>query len=196
MLRVDFLRHGALKGGVKYRGCLDEAITPEGRMQMDMVWAEVCSQVTKIISSPLSRCAIPAQDWANEKGVHCILDNRIKELSYGDWEGLTAAEIEHQYPNQLQAWRDDPTHLTPPNGESMQHFADRVLSFWHTLIQDHDDEHVLVVAHSGSIRLLLAYALGAPVKTTRHLAMPYACWSRVEVQGGQVWLQFHARQAG
>ncbi len=192
MLVIDFLRHGALEGGIKYRGCLDVALTVSGRNSMDKVWQSVQHHTTKIITSPLSRCADPAQVWANTIGVPCVLDKRIQELSYGNWEGLTATEIKQAYPGQLEAWRVDPTHLSPPNGEPMQQFATRVLSFWQELVAQQDG-HVLVVAHSGSIRLLLAYALNAPIQTTRHLAMPYACWSRVQVKEKQAQLIFHAK---
>ena len=192
MLTIDFLRHGALEGGIKYRGCLDDKLTPQGEDAMTKVWQDVNQHVTQIISSPLSRCANLAESWAVEQGVDCMLDKRIQELSYGDWEGLTAAEIEQEYPNQLQAWRADPTHLSPPNGEPMQTFAARVSDFWQALVLQ-QDEHVLIVAHSGSIRLLLANALNAPIQTTRHLAMPYACWSRVQIKEKQAQLIFHAR---
>ncbi len=192
MLVIDFLRHGALEGGIKYRGCLDESLTASGRQNMDKVWQCVQQNTTKIIASPLSRCAVPALAWSKEKGMPCVLDERVQELSYGDWEGLTAAEIRRNHPDQLEAWRADPTHLTPPNGEPMQQFAARVSSFWQELVLQQDG-HVLLVAHSGSIRLLLAYALNAPIQTTRHLAMPYACWSRVEINNGQAQLVFHAK---
>lgn len=193
MLVIDFMRHGALKGGVKYRGTLDEALTEEGRTQMDEKWARVKHEVTMIIASPLSRCALPAQDWAAEGSVSLIIEDDIAELSYGAWEGLTALEIQQQFPNQLEAWRKDPTDLTPPQGEPMQHFASRIKSFWHDLLEKHEDGHVLIVAHSGSIRLLLAHALHAPIQSTRHLTMPYACWSRVEVVNKHAQLVFHAQ---
>ncbi|HID37445.1 MAG TPA: cobalamin biosynthesis protein CobC [Ghiorsea sp.] len=194
MLVVDFLRHGELQGGIKYRGTLDEALTGNGRKQMEEVWAKVEQEVTMITCSPLSRCAQPAQAWAKEANIPLQLEQQIAELNYGLWEGLEAKQIQQQFPSQLEAWREDPTHLTPPQGESMQSFAKRTALFWQKLIQNHDDEHVLIVAHSGSIRLLLTHALAAPIKSTRHFAMPYACWSRVEISHKQqAQLVFHAR---
>jgi len=191
MLTIDFLRHGELEGGVKYRGRVDDRLTIQGRESMDKIWLEVCNQVSQIISSPLSRCAEPAKAWAAEKHLPCELDQRLQELSYGDWEGLTATEIEQNFPSQLAAWRQDPTDMTPPNGESMRAFSSRVFSFMNELLAKHQHGHVLLVAHSGTIRLMLAYVLQAPIKSTRHIAMPYACWSRVEVERGQASLVLH-----
>lgn len=193
MLIIDLLRHGALQGGVKYRGALDEALTQAGRKAMDDVWQQLQGEVDTIISSPLSRCAEPASSWAAQVGMPCLIEPAIQELSYGDWEGMTAEQIEQAYPGVLQAWREDPTQMTPPKGESMLDFAKRTQVFLHHLIQNHKHGHVLLVAHSGSIRMLIAHALQAPIVSTRHLAMPYACWSRLMVDNGHISLQFHAR---
>ena len=194
MLTIDLLRHGALEGGVKYRGALDEALTQAGREAMDKVWQQLQGEVDTIICSPLSRCAEPALSWADKSGIPCVIEPAIQELSYGDWEGLTAEQIEYAYPGVLQAWRQDPTPMTPPNGESMLAFSDRIQSFFDDFIQKYEQGgHVLLVGHSGSIRMLIAHALQAPVVSTRHLSMPYACWSRLSVDSGHVSLRFHAK---
>ena len=193
MLIIDVLRHGALQGGVKYRGALDEALTQTGREAMDDVWQQLQHDVDTIMTSPLSRCAKPALSWAEQAGIPCVVEPAIQELSYGDWEGLTAEQIEQTYPGVLQAWRQDPTDMTPPNGESMLAFSQRIQSFLNTLVQQHQEGHILLVAHSGSIRMLIAHALQAPIVSTRHLSMPYACWSRLLVKEGHISLQFHAK---
>ncbi|MDX8383884.1 MAG: histidine phosphatase family protein [Ghiorsea sp.] len=194
MLIIDLLRHGALEGGVKYRGSIDDPLTSQGREVMNQMWAKVEHDVTTIISSPLSRCAQPAQAWAKSAAIDCLLEPKIQELYYGDWEGKTAAEISQHKPELLKQWRTDPSSMTPPNGESMQVFSQRVQSFLQALIEQYDDEHVLVVAHSGTTRMLIAHALQAPIASTRHLHMPYACWSRLQVKDGHVSLLFHAKE--
>ncbi|MDQ6989968.1 MAG: histidine phosphatase family protein [Mariprofundaceae bacterium] len=194
MLTIDLLRHGALQGGVKYRGSMEEALTEQGRDSMNQVWAHIQQDVTSIISSPLSRCAEPAQSWAKERQIPCVIEPLLQELHYGEWEGLTAAEIEQHTPNQLAKWRQDPTLLSPPQGESMLLFAARVKQAWTQLLAQHQDGHILIVAHSGSMRLLLSLVLQAPIVSTRHLQMPYACWSRVQVKAQQASLCFHGKR--
>ena len=61
---MDLLRHGALEGGVKYRGSVDDPLTSEGRQQMNTVWSRLDGGIDLIISSPLCRCAEPA--WVHE----------------------------------------------------------------------------------------------------------------------------------
>jgi len=55
MLTVDLLRHGALEGGIKYRGTVDDPLTFEGRQAMDQVWQQLAKDMDYIITSPLSR---------------------------------------------------------------------------------------------------------------------------------------------
>lgn len=191
---VDLLRHGALQGGVKYRGRTDDPLTDAGRCAMDTVWHAIAHEVDVIISSPLSRCATPATAWAQHSNTPYLTDNRLLELDYGSWEGMRTEEIQQQYPSLLEQWRRDPSGMRPPGGESIESLQQRIQACWQELCATYADQRLLVVAHSGSLRMLIAHVMQAPIATTRHLSMPYACWSRIEVQHNFATLQFHARQ--
>jgi len=180
MFVADLLRHGALKGGVKYRGSIEENLTAEGRTQMDCIWENIRSHIDLIITSPLSRCALPAQQWAKKHVIPCIIEPRIAEMHYGLWEGLSHDEIEEKFPNMLAQWRKDPTGMRPPQGESPEELQTRIIDFWQDACQKYRGKHALIVGHSGSMRMLIAHILNQPISYTRHIAMPYACWSRAE----------------
>jgi len=185
MFVADLLRHGALKGGVKYRGSIEEDLTTEGRIQMNQIWENIGDDIDLIITSPLSRCALPAQYWAEKKDIPCIIEPRIAEMHYGAWEGLSHDDIEENFPNILAQWRKDPTGMRPPQGESPEELQTRIADFWHDACQRYHGKHALIVAHSGSTRMLIAHILNQPIAYTRHIAMPYACWSRAEHQAGK-----------
>jgi len=175
---IDLLRHGALQGGVKYRGHVEADLTKEGREEMNQVWENISNDVDVIISSPLRRCAEPAQAWAKEIGIDCIIDARIAEMHYGDWEDKTHDEIEAEFPGMLASWRANPTGMRPPNGESPEELQQRIIDFWQDLCANYSNQHVLLVGHSGSTRMLIAHIEGKPIAYTREISMPYACWSR------------------
>jgi alpha-ribazole phosphatase/probable phosphoglycerate mutase len=182
---------------MKYRGLIDDPLTEQGYASMNQVWRTLKNDVTLLISSPLSRCAKPSQSWAEEANIPLQIDVRLQELHYGLWEGKTAQEVEVVSPGMLQIWRKNPEHMTPPQGESMFDFQMRTLAFLEALkglCQDKKHQHVLIIAHSGTIRSLIAHALAAPCVTTRHLSMPYACWSRLVYEDDVMTLDFHARQ--
>jgi len=180
MLVADLLRHGELEGGVKYRGHVEEKLTFQGREQMNHVWEAIKAQVDVIVSSPLSRCAMPAQEWAKSASIPCVIDARMAEIDYGDWEGLSHDEIEQAFPNMLAQWRKDPTGMRPPHGESPEELRQRVAEFWCDMTKKYQHQHILIVAHSGSLRMLIAYLNAQPIAYTRAIEMPYACWRRVE----------------
>jgi broad specificity phosphatase PhoE len=78
------------------------------------------------------------------------LDPRLKELGFGDWEGLTWGEIETQYPGAWKIRNADKWGFTPPGGESYAALVERVRSW----LEECDDE-IFVVAHGGVARALM-----------------------------------------
>ncbi|GAV21089.1 alpha-ribazole phosphatase [Mariprofundus micogutta] len=191
MLTMDLLRHGALQGGVKYRGHVDDPLTLEGRSRMDKAWAEIKGNINLIISSPLSRCAEPALDWARQSDIECIIEPRVREMYYGDWEGKTIPEIQQQYPGILEQWRSNPEGMRPPGGESPEELRQRIAEWWTETCIEYDERQILLVSHSGALRMLIAHILAAPIASTRHLEMPYACRSRLSYHNGKNSLLFH-----
>lgn len=191
MITVDLLRHGELEGGVKYRGQVDDPLTKAGRIAMDQVWQQLKDDIDLIISSPMSRCLGPASDWAEAAAIECVTDPRVAEMHYGEWEGLAPEEIMVRYPGELEQWRADPESVTVPGGESIHQLQDRIARFWADICMKYDGQHLVVVAHSGSLRMLIAHILNAPILSTRHMQMPYACWSRATHDHGNSQLLFH-----
>ena len=180
MLTIDILRHGALQGGIKYRGQIEADLTIDGRESMDQVWLQLADRVECIITSPFSRCSAAATDWAKQSNIPCISEPRLSEMYYGDWEDKTAEQIEQVSPGVLQQWRRDPTGMRPPGGgESPEELQQRIASWWHETTEKMNNKHILVVGHSGSMRMLITYALGLPISATREIEMPYACWKRL-----------------
>jgi len=190
MLTVDMLRHGALQGGVKYRGRVEGLLTQEGWAQMERVWQQVNDVVDLIITSPLLRCAEPAQAWAQQKAIPCLMDERIAEMHYGAWEDKSHEEIEIEWPGMLEKWRANPEGMRPPGGESPEELHARVVDFWRDITTRYAGKHLLVVAHSGSTRMLIAHIQGKPIAYTREIEMPYACWSRASGMAGKSRMLF------
>ena len=193
MLTMDILRHGALEGGIKYRGQVDDPLTADGRLSMEKVWSQIGDDIDLIVTSPLRRCAEPAKSWADAAGIHCTIESRVSEIHYGEWEGKTMAEIQAAYPGLLEQWRNDPTGMRPPAGESPEEHRARLDAWWQEICAEYDGQHLLLVTHSGSMRMLLAAMLHAPIASSRHFAMPYSCWSRITHEQGDSQLLFHNR---
>ncbi|MGL5832676.1 MAG: histidine phosphatase family protein, partial [Waterburya sp.] len=86
------------------------------------------------------------------------------EICHGLWEGMLEAEIQAEYPELLQQWKDKPETVQMPEGENLQQVWDRGVAAWNKIAADysHTDtpKTVLVVAHDAINKVILCYLLG------------------------------------
>ena len=160
-LRLDLLRHGETELGGGLRGSLDDALTAKGWAQMR---AAVVAQGPwdRVVSSPLQRCARFADELGTQLAVLVSLEKDLQELHFGAWEGQSAAALMETDAEALGLFWADPYSFTPPQGEAVSDFSDRVLGAVARLHQAYAGERVLLVSHGGVMRLLLARARGLP----------------------------------
>lgn len=125
-------------------------------------------QFDAVYASPLQRCAKLAQ--ALNIG-QPILDHRLKELHFGDWEMLTWVEIPRDY---FDIWSKDYANLAPPNGETFGDLQARGVAFLNEIKTKHQHGHVAVVSHGGMIRAILAHTLNIPLKSLFRFTVDYA----------------------
>lgn len=192
---LDLMRHGEPVGGRKYRGQLDDPLSEKGWAQMRRAVGDHCPWQA-IVSSPLLRCADFARELAARHGLPLAMDDRLVELGFGAWEGRTADELTAQDPELLIKFRRDPIAHAPPGAEPLASFRDRILEAWNALREQHHGKHVLVVAHAGVIRMMVAQALGIPLQHIFRLQVPSAGLTRLRLEsnGDELFPQllFHA----
>ncbi len=133
----------------------------------------------QMVSSPLRRCAEFAHALATEQQIALQIVDYFREMSFGDWEGKTIADLEAEQPRQLDAYFRDPLNALPPKAEPILGVQQRVITAWTQLLADYEGKHVLLVAHGGVIRLLLCHILGMPLNYMWRIEVPYASISRV-----------------
>ena len=160
-LHLDLLRHGETELGGGLRGSLDDALTAKGWEQMR---AAVIGQGPwdRLVSSPLQRCTRFADELGAQLNVPVSLEKDLQELHFGAWEGQSAVALMDTDAEALGLFWADPYHFTPPEGEPVSDFSDRVLGAVARLHQAYAGERVLLISHGGVMRLLLACARGLP----------------------------------
>ena len=160
-LHLDLLRHGETELGGGLRGSLDDALTAKGWEQMR---AAVIGQGPwdRLVSSPLQRCTRFADELGAQLNVPVSLEKDLQELHFGAWEGQSAAALMETDAEALGLFWADPYRFTPPEGEPVSDFSDRVLGAVARLHQAYAGERVLLISHGGVMRLLLARARGLP----------------------------------
>lgn len=162
-LRLELLRHGETERGGGFRGRLDDALTETGWAQMRAAVGEGC-RWSALVSSPLQRCAAFADELAARHGLPLSVEAGLRELDFGQWEGLSPATLMESDALGLERFWNDPYAFPPPGGEAMGDFESRVFAALERLYRTHEGTTLLVVTHGGVMRLLGALANGLPAK--------------------------------
>jgi alpha-ribazole phosphatase len=160
-LHLDLLRHGETELGGGLRGSLDDALTAKGWEQMRTAVLEK-GPWDRMVSSPLQRCARFAEELGARLNLPVSVEKDLQELHFGAWEGQNAAALMETDAEALGLFWADPYSFTPPDGERVTDFSDRVLGAIARLHQTYAGERVLLISHGGVMRLLLARARGLP----------------------------------
>ncbi|HCB14131.1 MAG TPA: histidine phosphatase family protein [Gammaproteobacteria bacterium] len=190
---VDLLRHGEPEGGQKFRGAIDDPLSPCGWEQMRAAVGDYREWDT-IISSPLIRCAAFAQALAHQLDRPLEVVEEFTEISFGVWEGRSVADVHETDPQALRRFWHDPIAYPIPGGEPVIDFDQRIAQAWTRLLECYQGRHVLLVAHGGVIRMVLRQLLEMPVRRIWRIEAPFASLSRMRVHcdpGAEPHLVFH-----
>ena len=156
---IDVIRHGEPVGGQRYRGySVDDPLTDKGWTQMRAAVPDQ-PQWQHIVSSPLTRCLAFSQDLAQSLDIDYSIDDRVKEIGFGDWEGKTPKEILAEDSDALNHFYKDPVNNRPNGAEPLETFSQRVWQAYKNISEEHQGKHVLIVAHAGVARAITANIL-------------------------------------
>jgi broad specificity phosphatase PhoE len=142
----------------RWQGHSDTPLNELGRRQAREL-ADTLDSVDVVYASDLARARETAEILAARLGIEVRLDERLRERSFGAWEGLTMEEIERRFREAHERWRAG-EGFGADDAESFEDFAERVRSFLGDVLDRHPQETVLVVSHGGSIRVIHALASG------------------------------------
>ena len=127
-----------------------------------------------IATSPLSRCHDFAQQLSKKLKIGYSVDDRLKEIGFGTWEGLTPDDILARDANALDHFYRDPIRNRPEGAEQLEAFSQRVWEAYNDIARKHVNEKVLLVAHAGVIRAITANILGMALDNVySHLKIEY-----------------------
>jgi broad specificity phosphatase PhoE len=157
---------------------IDVELSGEGRAQARALAARLAGvRFERIVTSPLLRARQTAEvvAAANRRPIAMDVEDRLAEMDYGEWEGLTYAQIYERDGDRRRAWEADPAGLACPGGESADEVAARARGFLEDLLAEHvrqgggttETPPVLAVAHSSLNRILVCVALDIPVREFR-----------------------------
>ncbi|MFE2168849.1 bifunctional RNase H/acid phosphatase [Streptomyces sp. NPDC059447] len=179
------LRHGetALTPQKRFSGSggSDPELSEAGRRQAAAVAEALAARGTiqTVVSSPLRRCRETAQAVATRLGLTVTVEDGLREVDFGAWEGLTFAEVQERFPDDLQAWLDSPKAAPTGGGESFMAATRRISATRDRLLAAHAGRTVLLVTHVTPVKILVRLALGAPPEALFRMELSAASLSAV-----------------
>jgi broad specificity phosphatase PhoE len=159
---IVLVRHGETEGksSIRLYGSTDVALNETGREQMRAVGESLAAEVfDRVIVSPLSRSREGAEIVLGGRGPTPYIIEGFREIDFGDWEGLTFAEVEQRDPEGYARYLTEGQAFRFPGGESREGFRARVAAAVPEAIDD-ACARTLGVLHKGIIKIVLAELLG------------------------------------
>lgn len=187
---IDLLKHGQVATPSLFSAPPDEPLGMDGWKQLTLATQNGAWDV--IYSSTTRRCHDFARLLAQRLNCEFIPDERLCELHFGSWVGLTQEEIFARDPELLQQYYFQPRRFIAPNGESMDYFMWRVAEAWADLLEAQQGKRVLILTHTGVIRAIIAKALDLLYQKSLRFAVHSACFTRLQIYpDGEVSLLGH-----
>ena len=143
----------------RYQGHAPTSLSDRGKAQVVYLAQSFAGEEAPVAlySSDLARCQQTAEPVARVLGLPVHDDPRLREMDYGNWQGLTRSELMALDVQAFEARQADPFNVPVPGGESQAMLAVRVVAALDEMLARHAGEHVVVVTHGGPIREALRH---------------------------------------
>ncbi len=188
-LRLYLARHGQTAGAREGRFCgdVDVPLEESGHAMAQAIARHYATTDWRAIyASPRQRARDTAQPLADRVGLSLRIDDDLREISYGAWEGLREADVAATQPALFRAWQADPGHRTPPGGETGFAIAERAMRAVDAIRASHPEGgNVFVVSHKATVRVLVCALFGIPIPDFRRkIACPPGSVTVVDFRDG------------
>ena len=196
MSRIVLARHGETLFNTRdvFRGRADPALTEAGLPSVRRQ-AEGIARLhpRRILASPRRRALQTAEIIADRCQRFVEVEERLDDLDYGEWTGLSKTDAATRSPEQWIHYERSPEALVPPHGEPMSAFVERLNALWSE--RSEDEDVVVLVTHDVVIRALVCSVLHAPRSSMHALHVDVASTTCVELRPKPtlVWLNDNGR---
>lgn len=196
------IRHGETIGAEKrqYKGSIDVPLSENGIRQMERVSEYIfamekrrsegtdgaqdqrisATDLSAVYCSDLNRTIRSADIIALPHSLDPIIVPSLRERNFGVWEGMSFDEIKEKYPEEFDAWAENPLKFSPVGGESTSEMSGRVIKAFDGILANHPREYIAVVAHGGVNRIILCHLLGVPLENIFRIEQDYGALNIVE----------------
>jgi probable phosphoglycerate mutase len=194
-MNLYMVRHGQTSASRENRfsGSSDPPLTTIGEAMAD-AFAQAYASFTweAIYTSPMLRARQTADALCRLTGVHANVEDGLKEIDYGEWEGLKQIEVKQRWPEAFEYWAHDVASRGTPGGETAFHVAARAMRVVEAIRTRHQQGNVLIVSHKATLRVITCALLGLDVRLFRErIAQPVCAVTMFAVTGTTALLTVH-----
>jgi broad specificity phosphatase PhoE len=156
-----FIRHAETEQAGRFCGHLDPPINEKGRRQIEQLLESLKDEIIHAAySSDLARSICTAQAVGTAFGLSPVVLPDLREIGFGEWEGMSWQEIESRYPDYARRWSEKYPTLPAPGGEEFTSFQSRVLRRVEAIVAEAGPENAAVITHAGVMRVVLRSLCG------------------------------------
>jgi len=166
MTKLILVRHGQTEwnSSGRYQGQSDVPLSERGKQQAALLRDHFpVTQVDAIYSSDLCRARVTAETIAARFGLPVHLEPAFREISFGDWEGLTYEQIVGGWPEGMANFQKHPDIMQIPHGETFAEVQQRGMARLRELLTQHAGGTFVVTCHGAILRTILCTFLGMPL---------------------------------
>lgn len=174
-----FIRHGETDLAGRFCGSSDPPVNERGHRQIgDLLTALGDQPIEAVYTSDLSRAVTTAAAICAAYGLTPIAIPGLREIDFGEWEGLRWEEIESRDRAYAVRWSRSYPDLAAPGGEQFSIFQARVLTEVRNLLAEPSPRLAAVVTHGGVMRVVLSALCGLDEQTAWAQTSTYCCFFR------------------
>lgn len=181
--RLYLVRHGEVEAAAQgtFLGFTNAGLSPQGRKQARVLAKNLGAiPFDRVYASDLDRALETARIITRGRSLPAVPRSDFREMNMGAWDGKSWQEIERLYPQRQRFLFGNLNHFRFPQGEHWNSFRTRVLRGLNTMKEENPQKILMLVAHAGVNRIIIARALGLPFKRMFFLDQAYACLNIID----------------
>lgn len=169
MREIWLLRHGQtdwnLQGRWQGQAPFAPGLNETGFAQARSAAEELSGiRFSVIYSSDLLRARQTAEAVAEKQGLSVLVDERLREVNLGEWEGMLSEDVKARYPNELKERDENPLNARPPQGETLAEVAERAGTAVKDILQKQAQGPLLIVSHGLTLASLICVSSHIPLE--------------------------------
>lgn len=187
MTKLILVRHALTTDNQENRlsGHIDSCVSEKGKLQIEKLTQYLKEiHLDKIYTTTSSRTKDTVKQIAEIKGINLIEKDTLKEINFGDFEGITFDEIKISNPVEFEKMIKEGYDYKYPNGESLVETYHRVAKEVDKIIEDNKGQTILICSHGGTIRNIITHLISKTYDYHWNFRIDNASVTVLEVENG------------